>query len=70
MEKTITQVSQETGIAVSTLHEARSKGRLPARRVGFVWLVDTANPQFEEFLVQHQKWLKARGKRDTEQEKE
>lgn len=56
MEKTVPQVSAETGILQRTLAKAAKQGRLPARKLGRDWLIDVDDPQFKQFLEDNQKW--------------
>lgn len=68
MEKTVSEVSVDTGITQQGLIKAIKEGRLPGRRAGHIWLIDVKSPKYSYFLQEHQKWLEARGKgtRDTE----
>jgi len=66
LEKSIKEVSQETGITVRAINLAITENRLPARRIGFFWVIDTSNPKYQQFLDDHQKWLQARGKEKQE----
>ena len=71
MEKTTTQVGQETGMSARALINALKDGRLAGRQVSpKLWLIDVDDPKYQVFLAEHQKWLKARGKGDKGQEKE
>lgn len=64
MEKTVTELSQETGIPEGTLRDAAQDKRLPARKSGDVWLIDTDDPAYSKYLERREKWLRERG-RDT-----
>ena len=66
MEKTVPEVSRDTGILARTLAKAAEEGRLPARKIGRDWLIDVSNPKFQEYLECHQKWLRDRGRADKE----
>ena len=68
LEKSIKQVSQDTGISVRTISSAIAAQRLPARRIGFMWVINTDDQKYTEFLEQHQKWLQSRGKEIERQE--
>jgi len=62
LEKTIAELHQETGIASRTFYLAATEGRIPARRAGTTWLIDVANPLYQDFLTKHQAWIDVRGK--------
>lgn len=62
MEKTIAELSQETGIPDTTLRDAAQDGRLPARKSGDTWLINTDNPAYGDYLKRRAKWLKERGR--------
>jgi hypothetical protein len=48
--KTLSAVSEEFNIPISTLQKAVRNGRLPARKFGRDWIIETDNPEFKQWL--------------------
>jgi len=59
-EQTIREVSEATGISRFTLQQVASKGTVPARQAGSIWLIDTESETFKAWLNAH--WEQSRVK--------
>jgi hypothetical protein len=53
LEVTIQELTKLTGIAGTTLRDAAVVGLLPARKLGWIWVVNIDHPKYQEYLVKH-----------------
>jgi len=53
MEKVISEVAQEYDLSRFTLQQVASKGTIPARQSGDIWLIDDDTEEFKSWLAKH-----------------
>lgn len=59
-ERTIREVCEATGLNRFTLQQVASKGVIPARRAGSIWMIDTETAAFQTWLEAHWKQPRVR----------
>lgn len=60
--KTIKQVSEKTGVSLSTLQRVAREGRIPAQQIAYTWFVDDDAEGFKTWLEDHWKQPRVKGR--------